>query len=60
MSFARCNGLPLREHHDAERGDTVSAAYGAMVMMPILFASVGYTLVSAEGTAERTGHHYDE
>lgn len=38
----------------------MTAAYGAMVMMPILFASVGYTLVSAEGTAERKGYRSDE
>jgi hypothetical protein len=31
----------------------MTAAYGMMAMMPVLFASAGYVLVSAEGTAER-------
>jgi hypothetical protein len=38
----------------------MTAAYGAMAMMPLLFASVGYVLVSAEGTAERKGYPTDE
>jgi hypothetical protein len=33
----------------------MTAAYGMMAMMPILFASAGYVLVSAEGTGERKG-----
>lgn len=31
----------------------MTAVYGMMAMMPILFASAGYVLVSAQGTAER-------
>ena len=33
----------------------MTAVYGMMAMMPILFASAGYVLVSAEGNAERKG-----
>ena len=33
----------------------MTAAFGMMAMVPILFASAGYVLVSAEGTAERKG-----
>ena len=35
-----------------ERGDTMTAIYGMMAMMPVLFASAGYVLVSSGGTAE--------
>jgi len=38
----------------------MGAAYGVLAMMPVLFASVGYALVSAEGTAERQGRRCDE
>ncbi len=31
----------------------MTAMYGMMAMMPVLFASAGYILVSSEGTAER-------
>ena len=31
----------------------MTAAYGMMAMMPVLFACAGYVLVSAAGTAER-------
>jgi hypothetical protein len=43
-----------------ERGDTMTAIYGMMAMMPILFASAGYVLVSSGGTAEYRGHKADE
>jgi hypothetical protein len=33
----------------------MTAAYGMMAMMPVLFASAGYVLVSTEGTGERKG-----
>jgi hypothetical protein len=33
----------------------MTAIYGMMAMMPVLFASAGYVLVSAEGTSERKG-----
>jgi hypothetical protein len=36
----------------AERSDTMTAIYGMMAMMPVLFASAGYVLVSSGGTAE--------
>jgi hypothetical protein len=38
----------------------MTAAYGMMAMMPVLFASAGYVLVSAEGPGERKGHRSDE
>ena len=31
----------------------MTAAYGMMAIMPVLFASAGYVLVSSEGSAER-------
>ena len=31
----------------------MTAAYGMMAMMPVLFASAGYVLVSARGSADR-------
>jgi hypothetical protein len=34
----------------------MTAAYGMMAMMPFVFASAGYVLVSSEGTAEWKGH----
>jgi hypothetical protein len=37
----------------------MTAIYGAMAMMPVLFASAGYVLVSAEGPAERKGYPSD-
>jgi hypothetical protein len=44
-----------KQQNRPERGDTMTAAYGMMAMMPVLFASAGYVLVSSEGTAERKG-----
>jgi hypothetical protein len=38
----------------------MTAAYGMMAMMPVLFAAAGYVLVSADGTAERNGRQSDE
>jgi len=35
-----------------ERGDTMTAIFGMMAMVPVLFASAGYVLVSSGGTAE--------
>jgi hypothetical protein len=35
-------------------------AYGMMAMMPLLFASAGYVLVSSEGTAERKGRRSND
>jgi hypothetical protein len=33
----------------------MTAAYGMMAMVPVLFASAGYVLVSTEGSEERDG-----
>ena len=33
----------------------MTAIYGMMAMMPVLFASAGYVLVSSGGTAETEG-----
>jgi hypothetical protein len=38
----------------------MTAAYGMMAMLPILFASAGYVLVSSEGTGERGQSHSEE
>ena len=38
----------------------MAAIYGMMAMMPILFASAGYVLVSSDGTAEYKGYKADE
>jgi hypothetical protein len=38
----------------------MTAAYGMMAMMPVLFASAGYVLVSSEGTGERKRPHSHE
>jgi hypothetical protein len=38
----------------------MTAAYGMMAMMPVLFASAGYVLVSSGGTAERNGHRSND
>ena len=43
-----------------ERGDTMTAIYGMMAMMPALFASAGYVLVSSRGTAEYKGRKSDD
>jgi hypothetical protein len=41
-------------------GDTMTAIYGMMAMVPVLFASAGYVLVSSGGTAELKGYKADE
>jgi hypothetical protein len=38
----------------------MTAMFGMMAMLPVLFASAGYVLVSAGGTAECKGHKSDE
>jgi hypothetical protein len=38
----------------------MTAIFGMMAMMPVLFASAGYVLVSTRGTAERKGAKADE
>jgi len=38
----------------------MTAIYGMMAMMPVLFASAGYVLVSSDGTAECKGFKADE
>ena len=38
----------------SRRGDTMTAIFGMMAMMPVLFASAGYVLVSSRGTAENS------
>jgi hypothetical protein len=44
----------------SERGDTMTAIFGMMAMVPVLFASAGYVLVSSGGTAELKGYKADE
>jgi len=51
---------PLDDKNDFERGDTMAALYGMMAMMPALFASAGYVLVSSRGTAECKGCKTDD
>jgi hypothetical protein len=38
----------------------MTAMYGMMAMMPVLFASAGYVLVSSAGTTEHKGAKADE
>lgn len=38
----------------------MTAVFGMMAMVPVLFASAGYVLVSAGGTAECKGYKADE
>jgi hypothetical protein len=38
----------------------MTAAYGMMAMMPVLFASAGYVLVSSGGADERMGRDRNE
>lgn len=38
----------------------MTAIYGMMAMMPALFASAGYVLVSSGGTAEYKGRKSDD
>jgi hypothetical protein len=38
----------------------MTAAYGMMAMMPVLFATAGYVLVASEGTAERKGRRSND
>ena len=44
----------------AERGDTMTAVFGMMAMVPVLFASAGYVLVSSQGTGNRKGSRSDD
>ncbi len=37
-----------------------SMAFGMIAMVPVLFASAGYVLVSSEGTDERKGHRSND
>jgi len=37
----------------------MTTAFGMMAMMPVLFASAGYILVSSAGTAERKDRRTD-
>ena len=46
--------------HASERSDTMTAIYGMMAMMPALFATAGYVLVSSRGTAEYKRHKSDD
>jgi hypothetical protein len=39
----------------SERSDTMTAMYGMMAMVPVLFASAGYVLVSSQGAGDRKG-----
>jgi hypothetical protein len=50
----------LNNKNASERGDTMTAMYGMMAMMPVLFASAGYVLVSSGGTSECKGCKADE
>jgi hypothetical protein len=50
----------LDNENASERGDTMTAIYGMMAMMPVLFASAGYVLVSSGGIAECKGCKSDE
>ena len=38
----------------------MTAIYGMMAMMPVLFGGVGYVLVSSGGTLERKGRKADD
>lgn len=38
----------------------MTAIFGMMAMMPILFGSAGYVLVSSAGTTEYKGYETDE
>ena len=38
----------------------MTAMFGMMAMVPVLFASAGYVLVSSGGTAERKGCKADD
>ena len=38
----------------------MTTIFGMMAMMPVLFASAGYVLVSSSGTAEGKGCKADE
>jgi hypothetical protein len=50
----------LDNENASERGDTMTAMYGMMAMVPVLFASAGYVLVSSGGTAECKGCKADD
>jgi hypothetical protein len=49
-----------KQESQRERGDTMTAAYGMMAMMPVLFASAGYVLVSSQGTGDRKTQRCDD
>jgi hypothetical protein len=51
---------PLNKLTRSKGGDTVTAIFGMMAMMPVLFASAGYVLVSSGGTAECKGCKADD
>jgi hypothetical protein len=55
---------PVEETNQVKRrskgGDTVTAIFGMMAMMPVLFASAGYVLVSSGGTAEVKSYKADD
>jgi hypothetical protein len=38
----------------------MTTVFGMMAMMPVLFASAGYVLVSSAGTTERKGRKANE
>jgi hypothetical protein len=38
----------------------MTAMFGMMAMMPVLFASAGYVLVSARGSADCKGYKADD
>jgi hypothetical protein len=38
----------------------MTAAYGMIAMMPVLFATAGYVLVSSQGTGERKSFRPDD
>jgi hypothetical protein len=38
----------------------MTAAYGMMAMMPVLFASAGYVLVSAPSSRDHTTYRCDD
>jgi hypothetical protein len=51
---------PLNKLTRSKGGDTVTAIFGMMAMMPVLFASAGYVLVSSGGTGECKGCKADD
>jgi hypothetical protein len=49
-----------KETNPRERSETMTAAYGMMAMMPVLFASAGYVLVSSQGSDEHKRYGSDD